>query len=104
MEVGDMNKQTPDRWSMALWFGAGALMLVLLFTRLVYPEHIWLSLILVVLLIPIFFILIQQNHRALKSRTMAFGLNSLITALLVIGIVGVLNFLSARYPFKLDLT
>ena len=48
--------------------------------------------------------LIHFNRQALKSRTTAYSVNSVVTVVLVIAIVGVIDFLSSRYPYKIDLT
>ena len=42
--------------------------------------------------------------KAGSSRALAHGTNSFVTVLLVLGLVGVANFLVSRYPQKLDLT
>ena len=39
-----------------------------------------------------------------SNRALSFGLNSLFLTLVVIGIIGVLNFVAQQYPQKLDLT
>lgn len=98
-EINKSNQMVPF-----LWIFTGVLLLGLLFARIVYPELVWLSGVLGVLLIGTMGALIAQNQKALKSRTAAYGLNSAVTILLVIGIIGVLNFLANRYPYKIDLT
>jgi ABC-type uncharacterized transport system involved in gliding motility auxiliary subunit len=45
-----------------------------------------------------------DGEKNLKKRATLYGLNSFITVLLVLGILGVLNFLGSRYPLKWDLT
>lgn len=87
-----------------LWSATLILALGLLFARVVYPELTWLTIALAVLLIGALAALVHENRRALRSRTAAYGLNSAMIAILIIGIVGVVNFLGARYPKKLDLT
>lgn len=87
-----------------LWIAAALLALGLLFARSVYPELVWLTIALGIPLLAALGELIRRNRAALRSRQAAFGLNSAVTATLVIAIVGVLNFMSARYPFKADLT
>ena len=99
------NSQRPDNKSTAvLWSVAGALALGLLLARVVWPELLVVTIVLVVALIGVSGLLIRQNRIALKSRSAAYGLNSAVTILLVIGIVGVVNFMASRYPQKLDLT
>ncbi len=88
----------------ALWIVAGATFLGLLFARIVFPELLWLTILLSVVLIGSLAGLVRENQKALRSRAAAYGLNSLVTVLLVFGIVGVLNFLTQRYPLKWDVT
>lgn len=80
------------------------LLLALLLARTIFPELIWVSVFFGVLLVADLAALIKENRRALTSRQAAYGLNSVVTILLVLGILGVLNFLAVRYPFKTDLT
>lgn len=87
-----------------LWISVIALFFGLLFARAAAAEMTWLTIVLSVLLLVALGGLVHQNRRALKTRSVAFGLNSLITVILVICILGVLNFLVSRYPSKLDLT
>ncbi|MEK7691538.1 MAG: hypothetical protein AAB425_11020, partial [Bdellovibrionota bacterium] len=86
------------------WIAAGFLGLGLLVALVIVPEWLWLSIFLGVLLVVDFGLLIRENKKALKSRSAAFWLNSVITTLLVLGIVGVLNFLVNRHQLKWDLT
>jgi len=99
-----MNNKHEKNINLILWVAAAFLFLGLLFARAVFGEYLWLSVVIAVLLVGVFGILIQQNRKQLRSRTAVYGLNSGITILLVLGIVGVLNFLAVRYPQKLDLT
>ncbi|MBL7715106.1 MAG: GldG family protein [Bdellovibrionales bacterium] len=82
----------------------GFLLLGILFSNILLPELPWVSIALAVVVLGILGALLFENRQALKSRQAAFGLNSAITTLLVISIVGVVNFLGARYPFKWDTT
>lgn len=83
---------------------SGFLLLGILFSRILLPEMIWVTAILCAFLVAIFGALLFENRQALKTRQAAFGIHSIITSLLVIAIVGVLNFLGARYPLKWDTT
>lgn len=87
-----------------LTLAAAVIILGLLFSLTVYPEWIYLNVGLGVALAYIFFELAVANKKALTGRTAAYGLNSFVTVLLVIGIVGVANFLASRYPYKIDTT
>jgi len=97
-------KLSSETLIMILWVGAGLLALALLFSRAVFPELALLSIVIGAGLVAILGYLIHFNRKALKSRTAAYGLNTAVTVLLVIALVGVLNFLVNRYPGKLDLT
>ncbi|MCM2276504.1 MAG: GldG family protein [Oligoflexia bacterium] len=98
------NKKNAETVSILLWSAAGALTLGMLFARAVYPELTWLSITIAIALVLTLGALIQRNRQAFRTRTAAFGLSSFVTAILVIAIIGVLNFLSYRYPLKKDLT
>ena len=87
-----------------LWAVAGVSALGLLFARAVYPEYIWATIAAAVVLIAALSVLMVENKKALLSRSAAYGANSAITIVLVIAIIGVLNFLSSRYPYKIDTT
>lgn len=93
-----------EKYTSLLWIGVGVLLLALLMALAVYPELIWLTVGISVPLVILLGFLIKENQAALRSRGAAYGLNSFVTVLLVFGIVGILNFLSARYPLKADWT
>jgi ABC-type uncharacterized transport system involved in gliding motility auxiliary subunit len=46
----------------------------------------------------------MSSKKELNKRSLAFGANSLFITVLVVGLVGVFNFLSYQYPKKFDLT
>jgi ABC-type uncharacterized transport system involved in gliding motility auxiliary subunit len=46
----------------------------------------------------------MQNKKELNKRTLSFGMNSVVIAIVVVALVGVLNYLVAQYPQKFDLT
>lgn len=46
----------------------------------------------------------MSSNKELQKRSFSFGANSIFITVLVIGLVGVFNFLSSQYPQKLDLT
>ena len=93
------SKLVPVLWILTFVFLFG-----LMFAHFVYPEWMWLSIAMALLLIGDLIALIMHNRAALKTRSAAYGLNSLVTVILVICIVGVLDFLADRYPQKIDLT
>jgi ABC-type uncharacterized transport system involved in gliding motility auxiliary subunit len=101
-----MNKENNNSSSSSapLSIAAVILFIGLLIVRMVYPELMWLNILVGVLFIGTLISLSIQNQRALRSRTAAFGLNSITTVFLVLGIVGVINFMTSRYPLKWDLT
>jgi ABC-type uncharacterized transport system involved in gliding motility auxiliary subunit len=88
----------------ALWAISGVLVFLLLCVRVIFPELFALTIVLAVGLLGSLGALMFQNQKALRSRSAAYGLNSFVTILLVIAIVGVLDFLTSRYPLKWDLT
>lgn len=98
-----MNSKSP-KLVPVLWILAFVFFFGLIFAHFVYPEWVWLSVLAAAALIGDLVALILQNRAALRTRSAAFGLNSVVTAVLVISIVGVLDFLVNRYPQKLDLT
>jgi ABC-type uncharacterized transport system involved in gliding motility auxiliary subunit len=98
------NKKSGFNLTSLLWIAAGVLMIGLLFARAIYPEILALTVLVAVPLLVVLGILVKENQKALKSRTAAYGLNSAITVLLVLGIIGVLDFITSRYPYKIDLT
>lgn len=93
-----------SRSNTILWISSALLLLAIIFARAVYPELLWLTMITGMLLVASLGTLVFKHKSAMKSRTIAYGVNSLITVLLVLAIVGVLNFLASRYPQKIDLT
>lgn len=86
------------------WIGAVVFGLALLFSRAVFPEILWAGIASAVLFLAFVAVIFRQNWKDLNKRTAAFGLNSLVTILLVVAILGVLNFLSVKFPKKLDVT
>ncbi len=82
----------------------GLNLLGLIGSRIFRPDsNILLFSLLGCLIIPLG-ILIFDNRRALATRNAAFGFHSIITALIVITLIGVINFLGYRYPYKKDFT
>lgn len=102
--MASQNKKTSEKLSLFLWVSTGVLLMGLLFARAIFPELTWLTVVLVLPLVAVLWALVLRNQQALRSRTTAYGLNSVVTILLVIGILGVFNFFVSRYPLKLDLT
>ena len=102
--MSQFKNKTSSQATTYLWMATVVLSLALLFAGALFSEYVWLSVILVVLLLGSLGGLVQQNQKALKSRSAAYGLNSAVTVVLVLGIIGVVNFLSSRYPLKWDLT
>jgi ABC-type uncharacterized transport system involved in gliding motility auxiliary subunit len=90
--------------TLILWITSAALAIGLLFARVVYPEILWLTGVFGALLVGALGYLIAKNRDSLTGRSAAYGLNSTITVLLVLAIVGVINFVGVKYPKRLDLT
>jgi ABC-type uncharacterized transport system involved in gliding motility auxiliary subunit len=86
------------------WAAVVVSALLLLGFRVVYPELLRLTALLGVLFVGSLAWLGRENRKSLRGRAAAYGLNSAITVALVVGLVGVANFMAARYPKKLDLT
>ena len=99
MQTQKNNKLLPILWSLV-----GTLLVGILVARAVFPEHLWVTIATSVAFIGVLGALINENRRALRTRQAAFGINSVVTTILVIAIVGVINFMASRYPGKLDLT
>jgi ABC-type uncharacterized transport system involved in gliding motility auxiliary subunit len=87
-----------------LGIAGGILAFTLLFTVSLFPEYAWLNILLGVLLIADLASFIVLNRRKFQGRAVAYGSHSLMTTLLVIAILGVINFLGHRNPGKIDLT
>jgi ABC-type uncharacterized transport system involved in gliding motility auxiliary subunit len=93
-----------SRKNAILWAASVVLAIASLFAKAVYPEYLWLTVVLLVLLVTSLTFLIVENKKALLGRSAAYGANSAITVVLVLAIVGVLNFVSSKYSHKFDLT
>lgn len=98
---GNSIKTNPTPW---LFAASGILGLALLFAAALAPEHRLLALLLGGALLATLGAIARLNRRALRSRAIAHGTHSAVTAVLVVSILGVLNFVGARNPAKLDLT
>ncbi len=99
MIPNNKNHQTP-----ILWILFGFLFVGLILSKTALADKTWLLFTLSGALIVVLALIVRENFQLLKSRTMAFGLYSGVIAILVIGIFGVINYLSFENPFKLDLT
>lgn len=84
---------------LTLVFGLGALVV-----RTAYPEPAWLSYVVLAAFVASLGGLVWALRSTVSKRTAMFGLNSAMTAILVLGILGVVNFLGVKYPKKFDLT
>jgi len=90
--------------SLLLGLGAAVLVIALILARTAFAEMVWLTAVLVVLLAIDLALWIRQNQQALRSRSTAYGINSIVSVLLVLGLLGVVNFMASHYPHKIDLT
>ncbi len=95
---------SPEKTSFFLWTSLLGFSLALLIVLAVYPEILWLSLLIGVPLTACLLALIRLNLQKLKGRSAAYSLNSITTVALVLCLVGILNFLSSKHPQKIDLT
>ena len=80
------------------------LLVGLLAVKIFAPDKLWIMGAILVILIADIGFLIKENRKALSSRSASFGASSLMMTVLVIGIIGVINFLAHQNPKKLDLT
>ncbi len=87
-----------------IWISLIVSLLATVFIYVGLPEYSWAPLIPGVFLLGSLGLLIKEYQRALSGRAAAYTINSLVTVLLVTGILVVLNFFVSRYPQKLDLT
>jgi ABC-type uncharacterized transport system involved in gliding motility auxiliary subunit len=92
--------------SKTTWLLAAALLSAISIpvVKILFPEQVAPLAIAAVIFTAILGALIYDNRNSLKGRTAAFGLNSVITSLLVISIVAVANFFAFRLQWKADLT
>jgi len=97
-------KNSKNKSGFFLWTALGVLLIALLFVRVLFADIIGFTILVAVPLIVVMGLLIRANATSLRGRTAAYSINSIVTVLLILGIVGVLNFLGERYPQKLDLT
>lgn len=87
-----------------LWTIAGLSSIGLLITATTYSDLLWLNIAVGVLCLGAYSALAVQYRAALKSRSAAYGAYSSAIVMIVISIIGVLNFLSYRHSKKWDLT
>lgn len=104
MKLTFLDRIPEKKLRLGLNLGLGVLILALMVMRIVFPEFVRVLFLLLGLLVVDLAGLIYLNQNALKTRQAAFGLNTIVTSVLVLSIVGVLNFMASRYPAKLDLT
>lgn len=87
-----------------LWTTAGLICLGALALRIFKPELTAGFIALGVALLINIALIAREYKNALSGRTAAYTLNSAVTMILVLGLLGVLNFFASRYPKKFDLT
>jgi ABC-type uncharacterized transport system involved in gliding motility auxiliary subunit len=108
MSLNKMDNKKASFWdknsSLLLGLGAAVLVIALILARLAFAEMLWLTTLLVVLLAADLALWIRHNQQVLRSRTTAYGINSVVTIVLVLGLLGVVNFLASKHPQKADLT
>ncbi len=88
----------------ALWVLVVVSFIGLLYARFVQSETIALWIGMAVLLFAGLAGIVYQHRGDIKKEKAVAGASSFTTAILVIGILGVVNFLGVKYPKKLDLT
>lgn len=90
--------------NIVLWILAGLFTLGIFAARIFRPEDTWILIADCVALLACLVWLASEHRKALMSRTAAQGFNSVVTSVLVIGIVGVVNFLASKHEWKRDVT
>ncbi len=98
------NEKSASNKTAILWIASLILLLGTLFARAGFPQYPWLTACFATALLVVLGFIAYENRQAFKTRSAAFGAQSAATTVLVIAIIGVINFLAARYPAKLDLT
>jgi ABC-type uncharacterized transport system involved in gliding motility auxiliary subunit len=88
----------------ALWAGALLLGLGAAFAAAGMPERPWVGYLLSGLFAADVIALIIKYRASLRGRSAAYGTHSAVTTLLVIAVVGLVNFAGYRYPKTFDLT
>lgn len=78
--------------------------LAFIFSKILLADLVWVSYSLGALFVLSLAFMVFDNRKNFNKRSASMGISSLITVILVICIIGVLNFLSNRYPYKIDLT
>jgi ABC-type uncharacterized transport system involved in gliding motility auxiliary subunit len=84
---------------LTLVFGLGTLVV-----HTAFPDLNWAFYLLLVLFFGSLGGLVYSLRTTVSKRTAMFGLNSVMTAILVLAILAVVNFLGVKYPKKFDLT
>lgn len=86
-------------WALIIGFALAAL-----FTRILMVDKLWIAAVCAGLMFLSLGGLAWHHRQVLLTKRTAFGVYSFVTALLIIGIVGVLNYFGYQYPKKWDLT
>lgn len=84
---------------LTLVFGLGAIVV-----RTAYPEPAWAFYVVLAIFLACLGALVWSVRASVSRRTAMYGLHSAMTTVLVLAILGVVNFLAVKYPKKLDLT
>ncbi len=95
---------TKSKKIVVLWIFFVLSILSLLVSVVVYSDIIGFALFAGIAVVGVGTALALEYRSAFKKKTMTQGLNWLVTVAIVISILGVLNFLSEKHPFKYDTT
>lgn len=87
-----------------LWVALGLLFVALLVVRIEFADQNWPWIAILVAMVANVVVLLRENASSLRRRTTAFGIQSIVTMLLVLGILGVLNYFGSEITHKFDLT
>lgn len=115
MEVDVSDQESPQKppskgshWSHEaapiLWIAFAGLLVSWIVTSNVAGHHSWIAPAFMLGLVFILGLLIRHYKKALLGRSGIHGIHSVSITLLVASIIGVVNFIAYRYPYKMDWT
>jgi ABC-type uncharacterized transport system involved in gliding motility auxiliary subunit len=100
-----MTSSSPKKFpSLILWTLLGLLILTFAVVRILMPDTLWINILVGLSTVAVGGVLLYENRSIFGTRSTQFLINSVVTSLLVIGIVSVLNFIAFKYPERIDLT
>lgn len=102
-------KDQPNRFEAGrlqglLWAGVGLFAVLLVVVRIFFEDRLWLTIVVGLLLAIQALFLIVLNQKELRSRSVSYSSHSFLTSVLVLGLIGLVNFLASRHPLEYDTT